>query len=245
MHAAILYDLQGDVDEDEQLESKLDSEFPAVDAEGTHYLGGQTLYHGQAAARIYDNQKTPMPMNNGIETETMEVSRRVLVDFYADLQDGWAGISSSDGEWFVDEYLLRKHGLNAFEMKIDLERWLKDFEDEPTASVWGVTYSVEAGDETTRAGGQFHRDASLEGIEREDVSGVGFSYEWGQRIRGVIYESGYVALYTDDLEEYFGKWLSEHILPYCVTSYGSREDDIQTTLGSGENDATNGEEGQA
>jgi hypothetical protein len=245
MHAAILYDLVGDVPDDEDLVEKLDGEFPAVDVEGTHYLDGQTLYHGEAAARIHEERDLPMPTNGGIAVEPLEASRRVLVDFYADLQEGWAGVSSGDGEWFVDEYLYNKHRLDAYEMYVGMESWIQDFVDEDTATVWGLTYSVESGDETTRAGAQFHRDASIEQIERdaEDISGVGFGYSWGNNpIRGVIYESGYVAVYSQSVSEsMFARYLSDHVLPYTVSSADRTLHTEQSTLG--ETDDETAEEG--
>lgn len=98
MHAAILHLLDGEPNTGE-LESHLDGEFPAIDVEGTTYLDGQTLYHGEAAARISEEKSVPVPTRNGIVTEPDEVSRRVRTDWYADLEDGWVGISSSDGDF--------------------------------------------------------------------------------------------------------------------------------------------------
>jgi hypothetical protein len=233
MQAALLYALEGSPDGD-RVESKLDNHFPAVEAHATAYLDGLQLSHGRAAALINDERTLPMPTSSGIETTEMEVSRKALVDFYADLEGGWAGISSSDGEWFVEEWLRTQHSVSAHEMMLDLEAWIDDFLAESAPEVWGVSYSVTVGDETTRAGADFHRDADLDQLERdaEYISGVGFRYDWsGDIVRGVIYESGYVALYTRFTEAQFGRWLADHVIPYSYSDVEAAAETHQTTLG--------------
>jgi len=244
MQAAILYALEGSPDGD-IIESKLDGQLPAVEAHATEYLDGLRLSHGQAAARIHDERTLPMPTSSGIETEQMEVTRKALVDFYVDLEGGWAGISSSDGEWFVEEWLLTQHSVAGHEMMLDMEAWISDFLEESSPKVWGVSYSVEGDDETTRAGADFHRDADLDQLERDDehISGVGFRYDWsGNIVRGVIYESGYVALYNHFTEEAFGRWLADHVIPYSYSDVEAAAETHQTTLGETADVEESGEE---
>jgi hypothetical protein len=233
MQAALLYALEGSPDNG-PVESKLDGQLPAVEAQATAYLDGLQLSHGRAAARIHDERQLPMPTTSGIETEQMEVSRKALVDFYADLEGGWAGISSADGEWFVEEWLLTQHSVAAHEMALDLEAWINDFVEESDPEVWGVSYSVEVDGEATRAGADFHRDADLSQLMRDadSISGVGFRYDWsGGTVRGVIYESGYVALYSQYTEAAFGRWLADHVIPYSDSDVNAAADTTQTTLG--------------
>lgn len=233
MQAALLFDLTGEFD-GEGIESDVNGSFPAVDAEATQYLDGLTLFHGEAAARVTEEREMPVPKADEIQTEEMERTRRHCVDWYADPdpETGWVGISSSAGAWFVDEYLPIRYEVRGEPLEIDLEQWIEDFVDEDSAQVWGLTYSVEVNDETTRAGSDFHRDADLSQLERDaaDVSGVGFRYRWDGWTRGVIYESGYVAIYNPWDESMFGRWLHEHVLPYAAYSTELVET-VQTTLG--------------
>lgn len=227
MNAALLYTLTGDPDS-ETLDSRLGEGFPAIDAEGTQYLDGQTLYHGTAAARIDEEKRVPVPGNKEILTEMDTVTRRVQTDFYLNLTDGWLGIDSSDGEFLVD-YLLSTHGVLAEPLECNVQAWSEQLEQRDDAGVWGLSYSqsIEDGHDSDRAGAQYHEDAAVHRLPPEGLSAVGFYYNWdGQPIRGMLAKSGYAAVYRDWTPERFAKWLDAEVLEYCAY-----EVDEQTTLG--------------
>ena len=185
MHAAILYELTGDPDVDE-IPSQLDGQLPAIDATGTQYLDGKTLYHGQAADRITEDVDVPSVTSDGITTEKEEQSRRVLTDYYVDLEAGWAGIDSSDGEFFVDDLLVSLAGVVAEEREIALDAWASDFLDATDPYVWGLNYGEEDADgDSVRAGSAFHTDVDIKDVRENlnSLSGVGFRYDWDERAR--------------------------------------------------------------
>ena len=217
MHAAILYKLDGEPNTGE-LESRMVGDFPAVDVDGTSYLDGQTLYHGEAAGRVIENRKVPVPTKNVILSEEQEITRNVRTDWYADLEDGWVGISSSDGEFLFD-WLLSQEGIVAEDAMIRLDAWAEDLERRDDASVWAVSYSQseEDGHDRDRAGSQYHDDVQSHSMPVEGKSAIGFKYDWnGSNVRGMVSKSGYVAAYNVSLEEVFARWVSDEILPYLV-----------------------------
>lgn len=228
MHAAILYELTGDPDVDE-IPSQLDGDLPAIDATGTQYLDGKTLYHGRAAARITEDVQVPTITPDGITTETEEQQRRVLTDYYVDLEEGWAGIDSSDGEFFVTDLLLSIAGVIGESREIQLDAWAHDFLDATDPYVWGLNYGEETDDgDSIRAGSAFHTDVDLSDVRenREVLSGVGFRYDWsGEPVHGSIFASGYIAVFNDWTPDMFARYLADEVLPYLTreTAGGEQE----------------------
>lgn len=216
MHAALLYQLTGDPDRT-AVDSRLGEGFPAIDATKTEYLDGEVLWHGQAADRVDEERRVPVPTDDGIYMDTDFETRRVVTDWYLDLGAGWAGIDASDGAFFLDR-LPRTHGVVAENMELDLARWVHDFVQRDEAYCWGLSYSEGEAEDSVAAGAGFHQDASIDQLRRRanDVAAVGFGYRWDGRIRGVICESGYVALYTDFEPAQFARWLSDEVLDYGV-----------------------------
>jgi hypothetical protein len=217
MHASLLYQLTGDP-AGGQIESQLGDGFPAIDAETVHYLDGQTLQHGTAAARIDEDRRVPVVRDHKIATVTDDVTKRAQTEYYLDLDAGWVGIDSADGEFFL-ELVERQQSVVAEELELALDVWIEDFSQFDGAGVWGVNYSEGEDDAPIRAGSGFHQDASLSGVKRdaEHISGVGFRYQWADHwIKGSIFESGYVALFEDTTAEFYGRWLADHVLPYAA-----------------------------
>jgi hypothetical protein len=232
MHSALLYALVGEPKET-SIDSHLGNGFPAIDAETIQYLDGHTLCHGQAVAQVEEQRQQPIVDDEGIWTESAWQSRRVLTNWYADLEAGWAGIDTSDGEFFF-KMLAATHAVSSEKMEIGLEAWARDFLQNDSAYCWGLSYSEGDDEDAIRAGAGFHQDASLEQLDanKQDVSAIGFGYEWADaRARGIICESGYVAIYRDWTEELFGRWLSDQVLPYTVYDADSVN---QETLGDTE-----------
>ena len=230
MHAALLYQLTGEPNKDE-IESHLGSGFPAIDADGTQYLDGRTLYHGVAAGRIESETRVPVVTDDAILMEKDYASEQLKTEWYVDLEEGWAGIDTSDGEFFL-ELLQESHGVISEEMQIGLEAWARDFVQRDSAYCWGLSYSEGDDNDPIRAGAGFHADASIDSLRENaaDVSAIGFSYKWGgdDRTRGIICESGYVAIYRDWPAEKFARWLADEVMPFTV--YDTRAVD-QSTLG--------------
>lgn len=216
MHSVLLYQLTGEPDRDE-ISSALGNGFPAIEAESIRYLDGHTLYHGSAAARVEEETMVPMVSEDGIATVQERTKRRVHTNWYADLEEGWAGIDTSDGEFFF-ELLQMSHGVVGESLEVDLVSWTRQFRQHDSAYCWGLSYSEGDDEDAIRAGAGFHGDASMEVLvdNVEDVSQIGFGYDWGDLwVRGVICQSGYVAIYRDWATEQFGRWLVDEVLDHA------------------------------
>ncbi|MDF9748400.1 hypothetical protein [Natrinema salsiterrestre] len=248
MHAAILYVLEGEPNTGE-LEPRMTGEFPAIDVEGTEYLDGQTIYHGQAAGRIIEERKVPAPTKKAILEETIEVTEKVQTDWYADLKDGWVGISSSDGEFLFD-WFVGTEGVVPQDALIRLDAWAEDLERRDDASVWAVSYSQseEDGHDADRAGAQYHDDVATHNMPVEGKSAVGFTYDWnGSYVRGMVAASGYVAAYNVTNADVFAKWVGEEILPYLEIDRGDDQQFLREIKEKRESDETDqdGSDGEA
>lgn len=219
MHAAILFNLTGDPDV-EKIESQLDDGLPAIDATGTQYLDGKTLFHGRAAAEIIEDVQVPSVTPDGIVTETEEQLRSVKTDYYVDLEEGWAGIDSSDGEFFVDDLLLGIAGVTGEPQEIKLDDWASDFLTKTDPFVWGLNYGEEdENGDSLRAGSAFHTDVDLDDVRENlgTLSGVGFRYDWdGEHVHGSIFESGYVSIFNDWAPDMFARFLADEVLPFTT-----------------------------
>lgn len=215
MHAAILSKLTGDPNT-ETLESRLGNGLPAAAVEATEYLDGRTIHHGELAGEITEDTEVPFVSDTGIHTETERRSRQVTAEFYADLENEWAGVDTSDGDPLLESYLAGEAGVMREDARLRLAGWVRSFEQRDDASTWGISFSqsTEDGHPEDRAGARYHSEAEVHMIP-EGVSALGFAYRWnGTWVRGMIAESGYVAVYKDWHVEEFAKWVAEEVEPY-------------------------------
>lgn len=218
MHAASVFLCEGDARQTE-IPSRLEGNLPAIDAEATEYLDGHRIYHGEAANRVEEQTERVWVTDDGhivSERQLDYVPRRV--DWFADVSGdpGFIGVSSaSDGEWLVDR-LGAQTGVVVRETGIDVTGFAEELRVEASADAWNVSKSqvFDADGEAEKTTIDYHDAADLEQATRGTV-GLGFDYFWSDRhMRGIVYESGYVALYSDCLTEVFAEWFRQDILPY-------------------------------
>ncbi|MFC6825626.1 hypothetical protein [Halopelagius fulvigenes] len=215
MHACILGLTDGPA-ETTTIDSRLDSGFPAIDAESTAYLDGAEVYHGTCANTI-DTQTTDVWVDDetGISTEKVDGLREVACDFYADLDAGFVGVDSSDGEWLFD-YLGARAGVWIDRAVLDLDAWASDLRDDDTAEAWHVGASDKTDPDNPRISIDYHADAHLSQTDGRETSQLGFRYSWnGTSVRGTAAASGYVAVFTTMATPTFAKWLREELLEYA------------------------------
>jgi hypothetical protein len=233
MQAAILSLLTGDPNVDE-LPSKMDGEWPAYDVEATHYLDGRTVHHGTLAQHVTTEAEEPIVGEEFITTERREVRERVVTDFYADLESGWGGVTTSTGMDVLAEYLMQTAGVVPEDTRLDLDQWVEDYAAREDAEIWAAAYShdaEESGWSEDRAQASFHADASLDALPADGVSAIGFQYQWdGTYTEGLAAQSGYVAVYSNAFTtDTFARWVASEIQPYL-----HHADDAQATLGDTE-----------
>ncbi len=236
MHAASLFLTLNEAG-DPTIESKMDGELPAIDAEAAHYLDGRELYFGDAADHV-EEQIQKVHIDNGkITTSRENVIQRKQVEFYADVatDPGFIGVSSaSDGEWLVKR-IAAKTGVEAMETRVDVDEFAARIREEAEApNAWNVSRQEDYGGGMEETSIDYHRSADLEAAQGGTI-GLGFEYFWDDtRVEGIVYESGYVALYSDTISEVFGAWIREEVLPHLYVP--DVDDTEQDTLTEDEQD---------
>jgi len=216
MHAASLF-LTLNEARDPTIESKMDGELPAVDAESVQYLDGHELYFGSAADYV-EEQIQKVHIDNGkITTSREDVIQRKKVEFYADVSTdpGFIGVSSEgDGEWLVKR-IAAKTGVEVTETRVDVDEFAARIREEADApNAWNVSRQEDYGGGMEETSIDYHRSADLDAAQGGTI-GLGFEYFWDDtRVEGIVYESGYVALYSDTISEVFGAWVREEVLPH-------------------------------
>ncbi|EMA69165.1 hypothetical protein C461_03282 [Halorubrum aidingense JCM 13560] len=238
MHDATLF-LTHEEARDPEVSSQLDGDYPAVDAEGAHYLDGHTIYYGTAADLIEERREDVAVDDTEISTGRAKVLVPRAIDFYVDVSTdpGFIGISSaSAGEWFVKR-VAAQTGVNVMQTRIDVDAFAEHIRDQETADAWNVSHSRDYGGGKEKTSIEYHDAADLASASNGTI-GLGFEYFWDDiAMRGVIYESGYVANYRDGLlEEVFAKWVREEVLPFLEIEHDEEETTEQTELTEDEQD---------
>ncbi|KDS91187.1 hypothetical protein FK85_05530 [Halorubrum saccharovorum] len=239
MHDATFF-LTHEEARDPEIPSSLDGEYPAVDAEGQTYLDGNTVHFGTAADLVEERAEDVAVDDTEISTGRKKVLVPRAIDFYADVSTdpGFIGVSSaSDGEWFVKR-VAAQTGVTVKETRIDVDAFAEYIREQTeTADAWNVSHSRDFGGPKEKTTIDYHDAADLASA-RNGTIGLGFEYMWNDAfVEGVIYESGYVANYSDGLlEEGFAQWVREEVLPFLEIDVDDEETSEQTELPEDEQD---------
>jgi len=240
MHDATLF-LTHEEARDPEVPSKLDGEYPAVDAEGAQYLDGNTVYFGTAADLIEVQREDVAVNTDEISTSRAKALVPRAIDFYADVSTdpGFIGVSSaSKGEWFIKR-VAAQTGVTVKETEIDVDAFAEHIREQTeTADAWNVSHSRDFGGGKEKTSIDYHDAADIEAAQNGTI-GLGFEYMWSDEfVEGVIYESGYVANYSNGLlEEGFAQWVREEVLPFLEVDRGEDEPSgEQATLTEDEQD---------
>ena len=200
----------------------------SIEGERITGLGDDELVTGAAAGSVSKERRVPLVGEDYITTEREERTEEVYTEFLADLSGGWVTIDSSDGE-FLWDFLALKHKVEIERAEIDLNALTDEVRSWESASVWQA--QTDWGDVDAGSGGvtiSYHNDASWP--SDGEVGQLGFKGLWdGVKLRGIVAQSGYVALFDDATDEIAGQFVADVLLPHC-----SIPDDAQATLEGGE-----------
>ena len=239
MHDATFFITHGEA-RDPEIPSSLDGDYPAVDAEGAHYLDGHTVHFGTAADLVEEQHEEVAVDASEISTHRAKSLVPRAIDFYADVSTdpGFIGVSSaSKGEWFIKR-VAAQTGVTVKETRIDVDAFAENLREQTeTADAWNVSHSRDFGGPKEKTTIDYH-DAADIASARNGTIGLGFEYMWNDAfVDGVIYESGYVANYSDSLlEEGFAQWVREEVLAFLEIDDGDKKTSEQTTLSDDEQD---------
>jgi len=225
---------------DPHIESHLaNATYPAIDATAYEALDGSAIYAGDAAGKIDVEADDVYVNENGIIAEPIEATETVLCEWIADLDAGWLGVNRSDGEWLFDTIGATK-GTRIHRAQLDVDGFAEYLSDYPSANAWNVTQtrSLDADDDAEEATINYHDAARLADTRgSRQTTMLGFSYHSDTYRRGVIAESGYVALFDGgDRPEEYAEFIGSEVLPFA-----SLPEEYQGALG----DAHEETEGEA
>lgn len=230
MRAAILGLARDDI-ADPTIDGHLEqSTYPAIQSTAYERLDGTTIYAGKAAGTIDAERETIYVTEDGIITETEQASEDVYCEWIADLREGWVGVNRSDGDWLFDTLGATK-GTLIERAEINVDGFAEYLSDYPNANAWNVTQtrSLDPDDDVEEATIEYHDAAHLAdtGGSRATTM-LGFEYWWdGEYVRGVVSESGYVALYDGgDGAGAYAAFINSEIMPFA-----SLPEEFQGALG--------------
>ena len=232
MHDATFFLTTGNA-RDPKVESKLDGEYPGIDAEGQQYLDGHSIYFGTAADLVEQQREETSLDASEITTSRAKALVPKAIDFYVDVSTdpGFIGVSSrSDGEWFLKR-VAAQTGVTAKETRIDVDGFAEHIREQTeTADAWNVSHSRDFGGGKEKTSIDYHDAADIDTATNGTI-GLGFEYMWNDAfVSGVIYESGYVANYSDSLiEEGFAQWVREDVLPFLKVDRGEDDQESEQT----------------
>jgi len=232
---------------DEPLESwyRGESSLPALDVKDTQTsFDDRPIQNGLAADAVTREAKVPEVAvtvdggPSGIIKEPRERSERVVTEWVADVcGTGLIAIESVDGDGMFDfplDLFYNRAGSRPVRQFVDVEElhiaWA---DDDSLGDVW-----LNASDGGDGAMIDYHQRADE---EQPANIGLGFERPWnGTVMRGVIYESGYCAVYNCSRPTEFVRFVEDELLPF--TEDGD-EDSAQQLLGQSEEEDDEGDGG--
>lgn len=225
---------------DEPLEDYLhDSGFPALSVERTQQgLDGTPIQQGAAASVISTVHKeiTAGETIEGdsvfVDVERTEGTTRIVTEWVADVTESGVilaeSLAGSDPAfplglfWSRTESEPVRQGIAVDELH---REWSSD-------DVLGDVWMTSREEEDDGANIAYHEAASP---EETPTIGLGFRRPWdGTAIRGVVYDSGYVALYSTSTASKGVRFVAEELLPYAHPL--DDRDTAQATLGEASDD---------
>lgn len=200
-----------------------------IEVNRTEYLDGQTAYHGAACGYV-EEQTQDIVLSGGtngsedgvtVQTEPSTTEKYAYTKYVADMSTdpAFVAIDRQDGE-FLWEGLIPQVGSVFERAHIRLAEWYDNYAERDKSKIWADGWSGDDPDEPEPASMQFHDDARV-GATPTGMSSrklVGFEYPWdGYVMRGVITQSGYVAVYSSSSPALFARWLRDEVLEYAST----------------------------
>lgn len=188
--------------------------------------GDRTTVTGRAASPFDDTEPVVRVDGTDISLDTEEVTRRVGAEWAARGRVAFAEstVEEGGGTWPFT-LLSAVANVRCERLNFDTDAVRRAWSEDGTLSETWLAGSRDDGDATVMAYG----DAS-DG-EASDI-GLGFERAWeGFILRGVVYESGYVAVFEDLGSTAFLRFVTAELVPFgFVPDDGDGE---QTTLGGG------------
>jgi len=219
---------------DEVLESESSGGFATLDVRETQQcLDESIVQQGRACAKVEGQNEEIHVTGTTIDTESVPGLERAYTEWVADVTDaGFIASERTTGEAFPFDMFEAALGTDVDRAELDpsefvdaqrradndIELWMSGSKAKTSNEEEPDDVSIGYGQDSTQAGGNV---------------GVGFRTSWqGRRVRGVLYASGYVALFNSWVGEIaYAQFVREEVLPHASVPEDDEADDGgQTTL---------------
>lgn len=209
---------------DDPLEST-SSGFSTIDVRETlTYLDDATVQHGRACAHVEAQHEEVSVNGTEIETETVTGREDAYTEWVADVTDaGFVVTERTAGSepMFPFDLFEVATGCRLSEARLDTSAFVTaQREGENAPDVWFSGSKAETEDDLDPddVDMAYGRDANQAGGN----VGTGFRTSWnGRRVKGIMYSSGYIAVYSDWVTaDAFAQFVREEVLPHAETPDG-------------------------
>lgn len=218
---------------DEPLDSYHSGGFATLDVQETQqYLDDSQVQHGRACDLVESRDEDIFVDNGTIYVERVASQERVWTEWVADVTDaGFVAAERTSGSNppFPFGVFMARTGQRVEEAEIDTGAFLDAQRDaDDLIDLWFVGQDSEGRDSVSM---DYHTAARLAPGDVPNI-GVGFETAWGgTTARGIIYASGYVAIFTDGWGPIrFASFLRDEVLPHAYVPEENDAKSEQTTL---------------
>lgn len=237
---------------EEPLEDRLESFYRrtperALDVDTTQEgFDGRPVQDGTAVTTVEDTQTSVAFLAapddsdgeySGVDVEREDTARVVATEWVADPQGTGLLAAESTTEAgapvpFPFDMIEARTGREVRLLEVNIQELYESWRRrDDLAEVWLKGVEDDGGDDDS--GGtrlDYHNRADLD-EEPADLA-VGFRHRWGGSLaRGVVYSSGYLALYNVTMPGAFLSFAEEEVLEYTTGADLAREENDQATLG--------------
>ena len=218
-----------------------DGDLPALDVDETQdRLDADPVQTGMAASRVTENRKQiDLTPSGEVAVYSEEAPVRVATEWVAELTGAGVVIAESvtetgDGTMpFPFDLFTARTRRETRRVTVDTAALASAWEDidDRLRDTWMTAEGDE--EETIMRYG----NAAHPGDAADADTGVGFEVAWeGTVVKGVVYESGYLAVWRDLRASAFVDFVVDEILPFAEVDDGEDADGEQVTLGGGSGD---------
>lgn len=193
-------------------------------------LDGDAVQRGTAAGCVSDTETAVSVAPDGIDAKAIDTSREVATEWLADVTDAGYVVAEStfgSGDYpFPFDLFTARTGSYVERAAIDVEAVSRQWRsDDRLYDTWMVGSNPDGTGTSID-----YNQAALPHKATEASIGLGFEAAYqGTVAKGVVYASGYLAIWEDWPTRQFATFVEGEILPHASTP--EDDDDEQTTLG--------------
>jgi hypothetical protein len=179
-----------------------------------------------AAARVAVEREQALVYDGGITTDRVEGREEVVSDVVADVTGTGLVVAervAGSGRYpFPYDMIAAQTGRDLSQYELDIREFVEQFDDDQLRDTWMT--GVDNGDGVSI---DYNQNANRDDAPRASV-GLGFSLVWNDvHAEGVVYKSGYVAIYSSWTAEVFLEFVDDAIMP---VAHVAEDDGAQATL---------------